>query len=69
MGGVQGMTRGVSCDKWCNRDDESPTRDVRGMLRTTRISASEKSTVVVQTLGTINQKGILIDQPLAILLL
>lgn len=68
-GGVLGMTRDVSCDKRCNRDDESPTRDVRGMPRTTRISTFEKSTVVVQTLGTINQKGILIDQPLALLLL
>ena len=62
-----GMTRGVPCDKRCNRDDESPTRDVRGMLRTTRILTFEKSAVVVQALGTINQKGIRIDQPLAIL--
>lgn len=51
-----GMTRGVPCDKRCNRDDESPTRDVRGMLRRTRIPTFEKSAVVVQILCTITRR-------------
>ena len=51
--GVLGMTRGLP-DEGRNRGNENPTRVARGGLGTTRILTSEKSSVVVRTLGTIN---------------
>lgn len=51
--GVLEMTGGLP-DKSRNWGEENPTRVVRGGLGTTRILTSEKASVVVRTLGTIN---------------
>ena len=52
--GVLEMKRGLPYEKSCNGDDENPTKVVRARLETTKILTSERSSVIVRTLGTIN---------------